>query len=346
MRTYQRGKYWYIDYSRKGRRVRKKVGTSKKMAGLALKEIELKIAKGEFLGVVEPKKVIFDKLCEEYLKYSRVNKTKGSYLRDITSLKALSEKFKGRMVSEISAWDLEQYKNLRIKKLSPASVNRELSCVKHMFNKAIEWGYLANNQLQSIKLFKEPPGRIRYLTEDEIDKLINCCSENTKNIVLFALNTGMRRGEIFNLKWSDVDFKQKCIIVRQSKNNENRVIPMNSIVVLLLSNLRKKALSVYIFEGKIGKLTTIKTGFNNAVRRAGIKDLRFHDLRHTFASRLIMNGVDVRTVQQLLGHKDIRMTMRYSHLSDGHLKDAVRRLEVGTDLAQKSLQKTEGLAKH
>jgi integrase len=344
-KVYQRGHVWYVDYSFNGQRVRKKVGTSKKMAEAVLKDVEVKKIKGEFLGVTELKKVVFEKLCAEYLEYSKANKTKESYVRDITSLNALSKKFKGIMVSMISAWDLEQYKNMRVKKVTPSSVNRELAFIKHMFNKAVEWGYLTSNQLRSVKLFKEPPGRIRYVTEEEEIKLLDYCSENTKDIVLFALNTGMRRSEIFNLKWSDVDFRQRNIIVRRSKNNEYRVIPMHSSVVSILKRLHKKASSIYVFEGKNGKLTTVKTGFNKAVRKAGIKDLRFHDLRHTFASRLVMNGVDIASVKKLMGHKDIKMTMRYSHLSDDHLKEAVRKLEIGTDLAQTAQQKSVLFAK-
>jgi len=317
--------------------VRKRVGTSKKMAELALKEIELKMIKGEFLGITEPKAVVFDKLCEEYLNFSRANKAKSSYIRDRLSLKILQRHFSGRLITEIKPWDLEQYKNMRINEVSPCSVNRELACIKHMFNKAVEWNYLRDNPIRCIKLLKEPPGRLRYLTEEEEARLLESSSEDTRKIVMFALNTGMRRSEIFNLKWSDIDFANRRILVTKSKNNEQRIIPMNETVFEILNELRKKANSIFVFPGKNGQLKTVKTGFTKAVKRAGIKDFRFHDLRHTFASRLVMAGVDIRTVQQLMGHKDIRMTMRYSHLSDMHLKEAVRKLD-GTNLAQTKIK--------
>jgi len=347
MRIYQRTGVWYIDYSFNGRRVRKRVGTSKKMAELALKNIEVKIAKKEFLGIRESQKVRFEKLCEEYLEYSKSNKTERSYLRDQTNVKSLLNNFSGKLVSEITAHDLEIYKNQRREKVKPASVNRELSCIKHMFTKAIEWGYTAANPLRAVMKFKEPPGRDRYLAEDEEERLMNCCSEHTKQIVVMALNTGMRRGEMLNLKWSDINLKTRMIIIRKSKNNEMRMIPINNTLYSTLIEIGPQLDNDYVFADDSGKpFVTIKTGFKAALRRAGIKDFRFHDLRHTFASRLVMSGVDIRTVQQLMGHKDIRMTMRYSHLSNAHLREAIKKLEHGTNLAQTTYSEVAVFAKH
>lgn len=346
MRIYQRKSAWYLDYSHNGRRVRKRVGTSKKMAELALKEIELKIVKGEFLGIIEPKKILFDELCEEYLEFSKANKTRRSYLRDKTSVKYLLRNFTGKATSSITAHDLEIYKNERKSKVKPASVNREISCIKHMFTKAVQWAYLKEHPFHSVKKFREPPGRVRYLTNDDIEKLLNCCAEHIRQIVIVALNTGMRRGEILNLRWTDIDMKNRTITIKKSKNNELRTIPINDTLYRTLKEIGPQLNNQYLFSNEDGKhFVTIKTGFRGALKRAGIKDFRFHDLRHTFASRLVMAGVDIRTVQELMGHKDIRMTMRYSHLSDAHLKEALKRLEVGTNLAQTPLRETGVLAK-
>jgi integrase len=144
-----------------------------------------------------------------------------------------------------------------------------------------------------------------------------------------ALNTGMRRGEILNLKWSDINMRTGTIIIRKSKNNEVRMIPINDTLKQSLEQIGPQQSNEYVFGNGNGKpYVTIKTGFKAAVRRAGITDFRFHDLRHTFASHLIMSGVDIKSVQELLGHKDIRMTIRYSHLSNAHLQEAVKRLDV------------------
>jgi integrase len=305
------------------------------MAELALKEIELKMIKGEFLGITEPKAVVFDKLCEEYLKFSKANKTPQSYRRDQVSIKNLLKDFSGKMISKISVYEVEEYKNKRKEEVEPATVNREIGCLKHMFNKAVEWNYLAENKLLKVKKFKEPPGRVRYLTDEEIERLLHCCADYLKPIVILALNTGMRKSEILNLKWSNVDLKNRVITINKTKNNEIKIVPINDILYNTLAKIKKGNGDQFVFTDKNGKpYGDIKNGFNAAVKRAGITDFRFHDLRHTFASRLVMAGVDIRTVQELMGHKDIKMTMRYSHLSNVHLKEAVKRIENGTNLAQ------------
>ena len=338
MRIYRRKGVWYIDYSFNGRRVRKKVGTSKKMAELALKEIELRIAKSEFLGIIEPKRMVVDNLCDEYLKFSKSSKTAKSHTRDITSIKNLLGEFSGKLISDITSHALESYMNKRKGIVTPATVNREISCMKHMFTKAVQWGYLSDNPIMSVKRFKEPPARVRYLADGEIDKLLSCCNEHLKSIVITALNTGMRKGEILNLQWSDVDMKNRIITLRKTKNNETRTIPINDWLLDELKSTGQQINDQYVFCHENGKpYDDIKTGFKGAVRRAGIKNFRFHDLRHTFASRLVMAGVDIRTVQELMGHKDTKMTMKYSHLSDAHLREAVKRLGNGTDLAQEPL---------
>jgi len=141
----------------------------------------------------------------------------------------------------------------------------------------------------------------------------------------------MRRGEILNLKWENVDLKHGFILLEKTKNGERREIPMNEALKQLFRQLfaQRRLDTDYIFVNpQTGKrYTEFKRSFHTALRKAGIRDFRFHDLRHTFASQLVMNGVDLKTVQELLGHKYITMTMRYSHLSQAHKKEAVRVLE-------------------
>lgn len=203
----------------------------------------------------------------------------------------------------------------------------------------MEWGYLKAHPLKSVKFLKEPPGRLRYLTGEEMDALIAACSPHLKPIVVTALHTGMRKSEILGLKWQDLDFGVRTIMVHQTKNNERRVIPMNRTLYEELRQLPRHLHSPYVFCNEQGeRYDEVKRSFNTACRRAGIMDFHFHDLRHTFASHLVMNGLNLKTVQTLLGHKDIRMTLRYSHLSREHLQAAVGTLdrsgEVGTKWEQ------------
>lgn len=330
MGIFQKGKNWYIDYYYKGRRKRKKIGPSKKLAMQVLKDVQLKIARGEYLGIFDEKKVPFEDFAQQYLAYSKANKAWSTYFRrDRFNINNLVPYFKGKYLFEITPEMIERYKAERLERVTPASVNRELACLKHMFTKAIEWGYVKVNPAKAVRRLKEPPGRLRYLSLDEIQALLKACSEHVRPIVVTALNTGMRRSELFNLRWLDIDFKNRKITVVNSKNNESRIIPINLTLYEELSNLSRRAQGEYVFARKDGRpLKDVKKGFSSALKKAGIKNFRFHDLRHTFASHLVMQGVDLRTVQQIMGHKDIKMTMRYSHLSPDYVQKAVEKLDM------------------
>ncbi len=332
MKVYQRGGVWYLDCSFNGRRIRKPAGTTKKEALLQLaREIQIQMNAESDVSLEELNTKLFDDLCNEYLIHSKSHKRPGSYVRDQGMIEKLKSLFTGKPIGTITPHDLEQYAVTRTKEVKQSTVNRELTCIKHMFNKAVEWGYLKGNHLRIVRNFREPPGRLRYLTNTEIERLVNACACHLRPIVIMALNTGCRRGEILNLTWADVDLENRFITIRKSKNNEIRTIPINDTLYEMLMMLPRDGGSETVFTSADGKpYTDIKRSFTTALKKAEIKDFRFHDLRHTFASQLAMVGVDIRTIQELMGHKDIRMTLRYSHLSDAHLRDAVKKLVNGT----------------
>jgi integrase len=329
MGIYQKGKNWYIDYYVKGHRKRKMIGPSKKLAELVLKDVHLKNAREEYLGILENKKILFDEFAKKYLDYSKTNKSPATYERsERFSAKQLTLAFKGKLFHSITPVMIEEYKAARLQSVTPASVNRELACLKYMYTKAIEWGYVKVNPAKQVKLLKEPPGRLRYLKPEEVDALLKACASHIHPIVVMALNTGMRKSEILNLRWQEVDLGNRKITVANTKNNEKRVIPINQTLYKELSTLQRNPDSNYVFLGKNGlPVGDIKKGFLGALKRAGIVDFRFHDLRHTFGSQMIMQGVDIRTVQQIMGHKTIKMTMRYSHLSPEYVEEAMMRLD-------------------
>jgi integrase len=329
MGIFQKGKNWYIDYYVKGRRKRKKIGPSKKLATQVLNDVQLKIAKGEYLGIFDEKKIPFEEYAKQYLDFSKANKAWSTYnRRDRFSIDNLLSFFKGKYLFEITAEMIEKYKARRLEKVTPASVNRELACLKHMYTKAVEWGYVKSNPAKGIKRLKEPPGRLRYLKVEEVGELLRVCSDHIRPIVVTALNTGMRKSEILNLRWREADLKNRKITVINAKNNESRIIPINQTLYHELSVLSQSPKGEYVFSERNGRpFKDIKKGFYSALKKAGIKDFRFHDLRHTFGSHLVMQGVDLRTVQQVMGHKDIKMTMRYSHLSPEYVQKAVEKLD-------------------
>jgi integrase len=206
-----------------------------------------------------------------------------------------------------------------------------------MFRKAVDWGYLERNPASEVKALKMPQSPARFLSEEEICSLLDACSRSNQRdllpIVLVALHTGMRRGEIMSLQWSDLDFKQRRINVvsrseKSTKNYESRSIPMNKTVYAVLQSHPRQLHSPYLFSEADGRFcVNLNYEFPKAVDRAGIAHARFHDLRHTFASQLVMKRVDIRTVQVLMGHKSLQMTMKYAHLAPGHMRAAVEVLD-------------------
>lgn len=314
-----------MDYSHKGKRVRKAVGHSEKMAEIVLKDIQVRIEKRESLGVHDHPRIPFKKYVSEYTDYSKANKAPTTIHREKAIYANLIPLFGDTYLFAITSKQVEKYKAQRLNEnAKPRTINRELSCFRHMMNKAIEWSYISENPLKGVKRLKEPPGRLRFLEPPEIDALLSECSAHLRPIVVTALNTGMRLREILNLKWPDISMAHRTVRVEKTKNNERRIIPMNENLYRELAKLDPSPDRGYIFCRKDGKpYTEIYVGFKSACKRAGISDFTFHDLRHTFASHLVMAGVNLRAVQELLGHKDIKMTARYSHLSRQHLQHAV-----------------------
>ncbi len=338
-RVFQRGRIWYMDFSSNGKRIRQAVGQNKKQAENALAKKLVEVVEGKFFDVRKVKKIKFDDFANEYLELH--SKLKRSYNTDCKIAGLLKKFFGGKYLYEITSLDVEKFKSKRASEVSPATVNRALGVLKCMFNRAIVWGKAEHNPCRAVKLFKENNQRLRFLEREEIDKLLANCCEHLRPIVIVALHTGMRKSEILGLKWHDIDIKRNIIHLSYTKNGEKREVPMNGVVQKTIIGVLKNSESQYIFCNKDGKpYGDIKKSFLTAVKKSGIVDFHFHDLRHTFASQLVMSGVDLNTVRELLGHKSLEMTLRYSHLSPDHKKRAVDILnhrigsKSGTNLAQ------------
>jgi integrase len=328
-------KDWYINYRVHGKQYKRKIGPNKKLAEQVLMDIELKQAKGEYLGIHEVKMIAFADFVEEYLAWAKAHKSAGTHALNVHCAKRLKRVFTGPL-SAITARQVEQYIAQRRASVAPATVNIELSLLKHMCVKAIEWNYLKVNPLKSVKFLKEPPGRLRYLTREEMGALTAACARHLRPIVVMGLNTGMRRAEMLGLTWADIDLATRSITLRRTKSNRLRVIPINQTLYEELQRLPPHLHSPYVFCNDNGKpFSEVRRAFQTACHRAGIAGFRFHDLRHTFASHLVMNGVNLRAAQQLLGHQDIRMTLRYNHLSQEHLQEAVGTLDRGGEVGTK-----------
>jgi integrase len=195
-----------------------------------------------------------------------------------------------------------------------------------MFSKGIEWGKAKENPARKVKLLKGEKQRVRFLSPEETQSFLSNCVDHLRSISTVVLNTGMRKGEILGLRWDQVNFEQGLITLLDTKNREIRRIPMNQTVRATLMEVPKNG--DYVFsDGKGRRFTSLHTSFETAKKKSGIEDFHFHDLRHTFASNLVMSGVDIMTVKELLGHKTLAMTLRYSHLSSSHKSRAVNVLD-------------------
>jgi integrase len=336
-RTNRKGTVWQIDfYDPEGKRVMK-CFPLKKDAEAYLGKVQAAKREGRYHDVFDLKKesqTTFNELAALYVENfgtQRAFMTSKRYL-----LNVVQDHFGGRSLSEITYLDLETYRNKRkatptigCKPRTDASVNREMALVSHMLAKTVEWGLLENSPFKKGKrlMLKENNHRLRFLTEVEIDTLLKGCTPHLKPIVETGLHTGMRRGELLSLKWEQI--RNGFIYLTETKSGKARQIPINDRLAEIFREVRcgNQLKSPYVFCAPEGKrFYEVKHSFTSACKRAGIEDFRFHDLRHTFASRLVMKGASLKAVQELLGHADMKMTMRYAHLSQEHLRDSVNLL--------------------
>lgn len=324
--VFKRGHYW-LDYRYNGRRYRKKVGPYKALADSAWAKIRTEIAENRFLDVKKDKQVRFEDFADRYLNlHCKVNHRS---IAAVGQIEILKRHFAGKYLHEITPVMIERFKAERIKeKVCFATANRALTCLKAIFNKAIKWKeFDGTNPVNDVSFFKEENHKLRFLEKEEIIRLIDKAQGTTKALITVAVFTGMRRGELLGLKWRDIDFNQGLIHLLVTKSGKKREIPMNEQVRQALLSIRKHPQCPYIFINRNGDpWKDVRRGFTATLTAAGIKDFRFHDLRHTFASQLAMSGVDLNTIRELLGHSDLKTTLIYAHLSKDHKLRAVNLL--------------------
>lgn len=281
---------------------------------------------------------------DTYLPLQQTNK-KRSYARDAQIAGVLCEFFAGKTLQEIKKSDVEEFKRHQSeaktkydRTRSPATVNRELSVLSAILTLAVDDELLPSNPCRRVKPLRTDNERSRYLSKDEEKRLFAALAGERllQDIVTLATHTGLRRGELFNLRWFDVDLTRGVIHVRNTKTARDRVVPMNAAARSMLERLPKT--SGYVFPSpKTGeRLVDIKKKFNEACETAKIENFRFHDLRHTAATRMADAGVNVIVIAEILGHSDIRMTKRYSHAMAEAKREAVEKLAKPAASRQKS----------
>jgi len=301
-----------------------------------------------WLGKEEGERITFEKLSESYLRdWAQVNKK--SWKTDEGYLKGMETFFKGRFADSITSQDIEQYKARRKSEdVRLTTVNKCLQILSKLFNCGISWGFLKANPCRGIKKFPEQPfRRTKVLSRDEEDKLMTAAGPGyLHSMILFFVNMGLRRKELFLLTWEDVDFKRKRIFIRETKTNRSRYVPMNALVLRELVCLYRgrKDDGLVLKNPKTGKaFVDIRGAFYGACRRAKIKGVLLLDLRRTFATRLLERGADIITVQQLLGHTSITTTQIYTMTDPKRKAEAVELLVDKAPVSDILVAKPSGL---
>lgn len=339
---------WVCDFYYNGERIIKtlKFARTKKEAEAAEAVIMNQVFQQAYGFEAKPDKRFEDFVIETFLPYSETNKK--SFYCDVLICRVLVNEFKGKTLRQITSLMIENFKQSFLakptkhgKKRSFATVNYHLSILSKIFSLAVDADLIETNPSARVKKLKLNNQRTRVLSTEEEEKLFVTLGDNAlvKNIVTVALHTGMRRGEIFNLKWFDVDFNRGLIQIQESKTNKKRQVPINQTVKTLLQELKRKSEFVFPSPKTNGKLDNIKRSFRRAVELAEIKDFCFHDLRHTAATRMADVGADAFTLMKILGHSDIRMTARYTHATDTALRRAVTNLDTNSDFSNELVTK-------
>ena len=325
---YKRGNVWWIRYAGlDGQIDYASSGSSRyKDAEALLLQRKQSIKEGK---QPETKKIVnhsFNELIAEYLKWAERQRC---FKSKVYLIKQLVDTFGRLPLRRFNTMLVEQYQTERLQRGNkPATVNRLLATLKHAFTKAVEWDMVEEEVLKrvrKVKFLEENNRRLRYLSKEECQSFVKACDPHLRPIVITALNTGMRKGEILSLKWDNVDLKHGFILLDITKNGDRREVPINDTLRNNLQGISRRLDVPHVFHDYVtGKpYKDVKRSFTSACKRAGIRDFKFHDMRHTFASHLVMAGVDITTVKELLGHQELKMTLRYAHLAPSHKVKAV-----------------------
>ena len=299
--------------------------------------VEVAMREGRYFKTAEAKKHTFAELVDRYLKEVLPDRPKNA-ANTLRHLGFWKHKLGTLSLADITPALLVRYRNELLaettrlnKPRSNAPVVRYLASISHAFTVAMkDWQWVTDNPVSKISKPRQARGRERYLSDDERERLLTACRASSNRyllpVVVLAISTGMRRGEIMNLRWSDVDLKRGTIILTATKNDTSRAVPLSGLALTLLQDLAKvrRLDTPLLFPGTLPqKPMDLKKPWELAMAQAKLQDFRFHDLRHTAASYLAMNGATTMEIAAVLGHKTLQMVKRYSHLTNSHTAQVV-----------------------
>jgi integrase len=349
MGLYKRGSVWWMSFTYQGKQIKRSTETDdKKLAKRIFDKVKGEVAERKWFEKLPGEDRTFAEMMERYMtEHSARNKAPGSHIRD----KSLSDHLVGHFgeltLAEITPSKISEYKTKRRGEgASPRTLNYELALMSHAFNLAIkEWEWVRENPVSRVAKEKVNNQIERWLTLEEQKNLLDKSPQWLQEIILFAVNTGLRQSEILDLEWSRVDLTRKTITILEQKNQGRDTLPLSEGALKVLQNRAEARLNgtKYVFHTRNATRISSRNllrGFYAAAEKAGIENLRFHDLRHTFATRLAQAGVDLYTVQKLGRWKSISMVTRYAHHHPESLRAGVEVLDkvgkkISTNLEQR-----------
>jgi integrase len=338
MGLFKRGKVWHIKIRWKGKLIRRSTGArSKETARIIEAEIIDRLAKNRWGKEELAETILFRDVWEKYMREEGKYKSNGTYKRALQSAKNFLTEIGELTLSQVTSGTLSDYKTKRLESgVTISTVVKELQFIRRVFSLCKrEWQLTRQSPFEFFRMPTVNDQRVRFLEPGQFDQLLFKCPDWLKPMVMLARFTGLRRGNILNLTWSQVDLQQRVINLEHTKNGQRLTIPLCDTSYNVLVGLKDTKVIhldcpfVFYQNGKPFSPYQVSMAFKRACKRAEVKNFRFHDLRHDFASHLIQRGNDLYIVQNLLGHKDGRMTQRYAHLRVENLREAVESLERG-----------------
>ena len=342
MGLYKRGEVWWMSFTCEGRHIRRSTETTDKdLAKRIFDKLKGQVAERKWFEQLPGEDIPFRKMMEKYLEeHSLPNKSRESHKRDKSIVKNLVRAFGNLMLTNIGPRDIAAYKVERRREgASPRTINYELTVMGHAFKIAMrEWEWVRENPVSRVSKEKVRNQIERWLKPDEEARLLKASAEWLRDIIMFAINTGFRQSEILDLKWPQIDFERRTVTISEQKNDGVDTLPLNRTVLDVLKGREASSHgSELVFPDESGKRMGnryLQKAFTRLVKGAGIAKFRFHDLRHTFATKLVQRGVDLYTVQKLGRWKTVSMVMRYAH----HYPESLRPgIEAMDDARKKSV---------
>jgi len=338
MGLYKRGSVWWMSFinPNTGKQKRRTTETEDKEQAIRIfDKIKGQIAEGKWFEQIPGEDIKFRELMERYLEeYSAVQKAPKSHLRDKSLKKHLLGHFADLVLTQITPRQIAEYKvKRRSEKAAPRTINMELALLSHSFTIAIrEWEWVSENPVKKVTREKVHNNMERWLTPDEESRLLNASPEWLRDIINYAIHTGFRMSEILELRWGQIDMARRTVTISEQKNRGVDTLPLSETIMNLLTKKAKGRAegSELVFPSLSGTRISNRNlfrAFRSALDKAKITGFRFHDLRHTFATRLVQNGVDLYAVQKLGRWKNTSMIMRYAHHYSESLRPGIETMD-------------------